>query len=102
MDILCYNWSGNYKTILDIGSNDVILASFLQSGISVNKDYFRYLVQHPKYLPNLKENKIKQLKYEIRRMQKLVTLLYNAFDACIPNQEEAARKAYEFIMPWKL
>jgi hypothetical protein len=41
MEAIKYRWSGDHKTILDIGSNDVIVRIAIEEGLEAYKDSFR-------------------------------------------------------------
>lgn len=41
MEAIKYRWSGDHKTVLDIGSNDVIVRIAIEKGLESYKESFR-------------------------------------------------------------
>lgn len=41
MEAIKYRWSGDHKTVLDIGSNDVIVRIAIEKGLESYKERFR-------------------------------------------------------------
>ena len=41
MEAIKYRWSGDHKTVLDIGSNDVIVRIAIEKGLASYKESFR-------------------------------------------------------------
>lgn len=43
MEAIKYRWSGDHKTVLDIGNNDVIVRISIEAGIAAYKKSFKIL-----------------------------------------------------------
>ena len=96
MKSVTYRWSGDHKTIIDIGSRDSVVAMYLDIAIEQQTGYFKELVQK-----GTSEMFLHKLKNEIRYMKRLSETVWKAYDEVIDNQKEAAIAAYSLIMPYK-
>lgn len=94
--MVTFRWSGDHKTIVDIGNKDSIVAMYLSIAISQQKEEFRQMVRE-----GVPHSFLERTKYEIRSMQVLRDRIQNAYDIAIDDQREAAKAAYSMIMRWK-
>lgn len=98
MKAIYYRWSGDHKTIVDLGHCDNTAVMYLRIAIDHEKAYFREQVQSDP----LDTRWLRRIKLEIRSMKELADVLSSAIDdADITNQAEAAKAAYSMIMPWR-
>lgn len=98
MKAIYYRWSGDHKTVVDLGNRDVIAVMYLRIAISDQREYFKQQVQ----IDPLDTRWLRRIKLEIRSMKELADVLSSAIDdADITNQAEAAKAAYSMIMPWR-
>ena len=98
MKAIYYRWSGDHKTVVDMGNHEVTVVMYLRIAIRNQKEYFKKQVQedpHDTYW-------LHRLKHEIRSMEQLADILSRVGDdADITDQKEAAQQAYSMIMPWR-
>lgn len=98
VEAIYYRWSGDHKTIVDIGNHDVTAIMYLRIAIDNQKEYFKKQVREDP----LRTYWLYKLKREIRSMEQLADVLSNVMDdTYITDQEKAAQQAYSMIMPWR-
>lgn len=98
MQAVYYRWSGDHKTVVDIGDHDITAAMYLRIALKDQKEYFKQQVKRDP----LRTYWLSKLKCEIRSMERLANVLSCAIDdADITDQEKAAQQAYSMIMPWR-
>ena len=98
MKAVYYRWSGDHKTIVDMGDHEVTVVMYLRIAIKNQKEYFKKQVQEDP----LDTYWLRRIKREIRSMERLADVLSRAMDdADITDQKKAAQQVYSMIMPWK-
>lgn len=98
MKAIYYRWSGDHKTVVDLGNREVTAVMYLRIAINNQKEYFKQQVQSDP----LDTRWLRRIKLEIRSMKELADVLSSAIDdADITDQAKAAKAAYSMIMPWR-
>ena len=98
MKAVYYRWSGDHKTIVDMGNHDTTVVMYLRIAIKNQKEYFKKQVQEDP----LDTYWLRRFKHEIRSMERLADVISRAMDdADVTDQKEAAQQVYSMIMPWR-
>lgn len=100
MKALTYVWSGDSKTIIDIGDNYPLVTSALSAAIDRFKDDFRELVHEvyvEKKLKILGPYEIKSKKADIRKLKKLKEILDHTSENYVTSQEAAKAELSKWL-----
>ena len=78
MKAVKYTWSGDHKTVIDIGDKDLVLCTAISTAIEQYKQDFRGLcyVHYQENVENA-QNAIKSTKHIIRELQAIYDVISN-------------------------
>ena len=93
MKAVTFRWSGDHKTIVDLGHSENTVVMYLRIAIDHEKAYFREQVKSDPCATI----RIARIKNEIRKIEELADVISMADSLTDP--AKAAKAAYSMIMP---